>query len=166
PDQKRAQEFLHHASYFWNSGIFLWRVSLIQSLIARFLPDLWNGLQRIAKEPSNFRDTYAKLPRISIDFGVMEKAGSVVVTPALFRWDDIGTWLSLARILPADDNGNLIRGHHVGLDTTDWIIYADSHTIATAGVKDLVIVQRGENILICSRRHAGRLKELLGKLRS
>lgn len=164
PDLKRAEEFFRLPGYYWNSGIFLWRVSLIQNLIERLVPDLWKGLQSLKAQPSNFDAIYSGLPRISIDFGVMEKAPSVVVAPAHFRWDDIGTWLSLLRILDVNPDRNLVWGSHTGLDTTDCIIYGESHTIATAGVRDLIIVQRGNNTLICSRDYANRLKELLSKL--
>lgn len=166
PDLKRAEEFLRSSGYFWNSGIFLWRVSLIQDLIARFVPDLWSGLQQLKSGSAGFETTYSNLPRISIDFGVMEKAPSVVVAPAGFRWDDIGTWLSLLRILDVNADRNLVWGSHTGLETTDCIIYGESHTIATAGVRDLIIVQRGNNTLICSKDYANRLKELLSKLPS
>jgi mannose-1-phosphate guanylyltransferase len=164
PDLKRAEEFVRLPGYYWNSGIFLWKVSLIQSLIARFVPDLWKGLQDLKTRTPDFDAIYSRLPRISIDFGVMEKAPSVVVAPARFRWDDIGTWLSLLRILEVNADRNLVWGRHTGLDTTDCIIYGESHTIATAGVRDLIIVQRGNNTLICSREYANRLKELLSKL--
>jgi mannose-1-phosphate guanylyltransferase len=94
----------------------------------------------------------------------MQKCDRIVVIPAHFDWDDIGTWNSLLRILPVDEHGSLVRGKHVGVDTGNCIIYAENHTIATAGIHDLVIVQRGEQILICEREYADRLKELLAKL--
>jgi len=168
PDHKHAEEFIRKPYYYWNSGMFLWKVSRIRALIAEHLPDLWRGLQQVfaAKGNASFRQIYELLPRISIDYGVMQKADRVVVVPAPFAWDDIGTWNSLLRVLPADSNGNLVRGAFAGIDTSDCIIYAESHTMATAGVHDLVIVQSGNQILVCSREYASRLKELLGKLPS
>lgn len=167
PNRARAARFLREGTYYWNSGIFLWKVSRIQELIARHIPDLWKGLQRLkgVKRSSNtFRRLYSELPRVSIDFGVMEKAPNVLVAPASFTWDDIGTWNSLCRVLPVNEDGNLVRGRHVGLDTTDCILYAESHTIATAGVQGLVVVQRGDQTLICTKEYADRLKELLARL--
>jgi mannose-1-phosphate guanylyltransferase len=168
PELQRAEEFIRMPYYYWNSGMFLWKVSRIRELIAKHLPELWSGLQQVfsAKGKSSFRQLYQSLPRISIDYGVMQKADRVVVVPAPFAWDDIGTWNSLLRILPADRWGNLVRGASAGIDTSDCVIYAESHTIATAGVHDLVIVQSGDQILVCSREYASRLKELLGKLPS
>ena len=168
PGLQSAEEFIRKPYYYWNSGMFLWKVSRIRELIARHLPELWTGLQHVValRGKPQFRGLYESLPRISIDYGVMQKADRVVVVPATFSWDDIGTWNSLLRVLPADREGNLIRGAFTGLDTSDCIIYAESHTIATAGVHNLVIVQSGDQILVCSREYASRLKELLGKLSS
>src|SRR3990172_1533031 len=89
PDHERAEEFIRQSSYYWNSGIFLWRVSRIQELIGRFLPELWQGLQEVrsAKHQPGFRQSYEHLPPISIDFGVMQKAEDVLVVPVSFRWD-------------------------------------------------------------------------------
>lgn len=168
PDIQLAEEFIRQPFYYWNSGMFLWKVSRIRELIAGHLPELWSGLQQVfaAKGTSQFRELYESLPRISIDYGVMQRADRVVVVPAPFAWDDIGTWNSLLRVLPADSNGNLVRGKFASLDTSDCIVYAESHTIAVAGVHDLVIVQSGNQILVCSREYASRLKELLSKLPS
>ncbi len=158
PDRARAEEYLRQGSYFWNSGVFLWRVSRIQKLIEQHLPDLWNGLK------SN--QSYETLPRISIDFGVMQKADHVVMVRASFRWDDVGSWNSLPRILKTDEQGNLVWGGHVGLETSNCILYAESFTMVTAGIKDLVLIQRGDHVLICHKDYADRLKELLAKLPS
>jgi mannose-1-phosphate guanylyltransferase len=158
PDLARAQEYLQEHSYYWNSGIFLWRVSRIQELLEKHLSDLWRGLKSGQK--------YETLPRISIDFGVMQKADRVVMVEASFHWDDVGSWNSLPRILRTDENRNLVWGTQVGLETTNCILYAESLTMVTAGIRDLVIVQRGDHILICHRDYADRLKELLAKLPS
>lgn len=168
PDREQAARYLRDPVYYWNSGIFLWRVSKIQQLIARHLPELWSGLQELKgeKDPARVLEKYSRLQRISIDFGVMEKADHVFVVPAPFVWDDIGTWNSLMRVLPADSQGNLLRGSIVTLDTSNCIIYSDSHTMAVAGLSELIVVQQGGKILICSREYADRLKELLAKLQS
>ena len=156
PDQTLAETYVRQGSYYWNSGIFLWTVLRIQELIAAHLPDLWRGLTT--------QQNYETLPRTSIDFGVMQKADRVVMVPASFTWDDIGSWNSLTRILPTDPEGNLVWGDHTGMETSNCILYADSHTMVTAGIRDLVIVQRGNQLLICHKSYSDRLKELLAKL--
>ena len=166
PDRHSAEQFFHDPLYYWNSGMFLWKVSTIQELIARHLPDLWNALNEIKQETDRevIRKKYSELQRISIDFGVMEKADNVVVIPASFAWDDVGTWNSLFRILPPNEEGNLVQGQYVGLDTADSIVYSENGLIATAGLKDIIIVQKNGTTLVCSREYADRLKELLAKL--
>jgi mannose-1-phosphate guanylyltransferase len=156
PDQGQAESYIRQGSYYWNSGIFLWSVRRIQELIAKHLPDLWRGLTA--------HQSYEDLPRISIDFGVMQKAQDVVMVPASFQWDDIGSWNALTRILPTNTEGNLVWGDHTGLETSNCILYVDSHTMVTAGIRDLVIVQRGKHLLICHKSYSDRLKELLAKL--
>ena len=133
-------------------------MSRIQELLQLHLPELWNGLKS--------QQSYESLPRTSIDFGVMQKADRVVILPASFRWDDVGSWNSLPRILGTDGDGNLVWGEHTGLETFNCIVYAESHTMVTAGIRDLVIVQRGKHILVCHKDHSERLKELLAKLPS
>jgi mannose-1-phosphate guanylyltransferase len=166
PDQQSAQEFFRDASYYWNSGMFLWKVSAIQSLMQQHLPELWNTLLQLKEEQDRelFRKKYSELQRISIDFGVMEKASNVVVVPATFPWDDVGTWNSLTRILSLNEEGNLTWGEHVGLDTTDCIIYTESQIVATAGLRNIIVIQKDGKTLVCTREYADRLKELLEKL--
>jgi mannose-1-phosphate guanylyltransferase len=166
PDRERAEHFFYDPLYYWNSGMFLWKVSTIQELIAKHLPDLWKSLNEIKAETDReiIREKYAKLQRISIDFGVMEKADNVVVIPASFAWDDVGTWNSLLRILTPNEEGNLVQGQHVSLDTTDSIIYSENGLVATAGLNDVIVVQKNGRTLVCTRHYADRLKELLAKL--
>jgi mannose-1-phosphate guanylyltransferase len=158
PTKDLAESYLQQKSFFWNSGIFLWKVERIRELLAIHLPELWEGLER--------HKPYEQLPKTSIDFGVMQKADRVVMMPASFQWDDLGAWNALPRILPTDPNGNLIWGDHTGMDSANCILYAESHTIVTAGVRDLVIVQRGKYLLVCHKSYSDRLKELLAKLPS
>lgn len=167
PDRERAEHFFYDPLYYWNSGMFLWQVSTIQELIAKHLPDLWKALNEIKEETDRevIRKKYSELQRISIDFGVMEKADNVVVVPASFAWDDVGTWNSLFRILSPNEEGNLVQGEHINLDTSGSIIYSDNNAlIATAGLKDVIIVQKNGKTLVCTREYADRLKELLAKL--
>jgi mannose-1-phosphate guanylyltransferase len=164
PDRLEAEKYLLNDSFYWNSGIFLWKVSRIQERLAEHLPELWAALQQLAPSKPGFAERYESLPKISIDYGVMQKEKDVVMLPASFRWDDVGSWNSLPRILESNSDGNLIWGNHTGLETSNCILYAESHTMVTAGIQDLVIVQRGKYILICHKNLANRLKELLAKL--
>ena len=131
------------------------------------MPELWGGLMTIKQslgskeEKKVIEREFAKFKRISIDYGVLEKAPQVVVVPASFGWDDVGTWTALERIYTPDASGNVIVGKHAGKDTSDCIIVSQNQMIATLGVKDLVIVQAEDKILVCHKEKAAHLKEIV-----
>jgi mannose-1-phosphate guanylyltransferase len=169
PDAATAAHYLASGDYFWNSGIFLWKNRTLLRLFQQHMPETHEGLRRIRPLiktgfRKEIRDVFSSLPRISIDFGIMEKTGGLKLVPARFPWDDIGGWASLERALPRDEKGNIVQGHHVAVDTGNCIIYAQSGTVATLGVSDLVVVQTEDNVLVCSKDRATDLKKLVAAL--
>lgn len=167
PDIDTARQYLESRKYYWNSGMFLWRNSLIQRLLSQFMPDHYRRLKVIAgsigtpEEQQTLEQEFSQLEKISIDFGVLEKAEDVFVIPASFKWDDVGTWTSLRRVLSPDENGNISRGKFLGLETQDCVICAQDQLIATMGVKDLVIVQANGKVLVTTKECAPDLKKLV-----
>jgi mannose-1-phosphate guanylyltransferase/mannose-6-phosphate isomerase len=109
---------------------------------------------------------FSRLPRISIDFGIMEKISGLRLIPARFGWDDVGNWASLERALPADAGGNIAQGSHVALESSGCVVYAQSGTVATFGVSDLVVVQAYGKVLVCPKEKAADLKRLVAALGS
>jgi mannose-1-phosphate guanylyltransferase/mannose-6-phosphate isomerase len=107
---------------------------------------------------------FSSLPRISIDFGIMEKTSGLRLVPAQFVWDDIGSWASLERALPSDPTGNIVQGSHVALDSSGCVIYAQSGTVAAFGVSDLIIVEAYGKVLVCPKDRAADLKKLVTAL--
>jgi mannose-1-phosphate guanylyltransferase len=107
---------------------------------------------------------FSSLPRISIDFGIMEKTSGLRLIPAQFIWDDIGNWASLERALPPDSMGNIAQGTHVSLDSSGCVIYAQDETVATFGVSNLIVVQAYGKVLVCSKDKAADLKRLVTAL--
>ena len=103
---------------------------------------------------------FPSLPRISLDYAVMEKASLVATLSAEFDWDDVGTWAALPRHLPADAAGNTLRGNVVAVDSSNNIALSNGRTIALCGVKDLVVVETPDAILVCHRSAAEGLKKL------
>jgi mannose-1-phosphate guanylyltransferase len=168
PDLAKAKEYIRQGTYYWNSGMFIFRNQLIQDLIKRFMPKHWQILSSISKEKDNkvVEEEFSKLERISIDFGVLEKVASlknnnkVLMIKVDFGWDDIGTWTALFRIKEKDQAGNIIVGKSINIDTKDSIIYAKDSLIASLGVRDLIIVQVKDKILVCSKDYADKLKKL------
>jgi mannose-1-phosphate guanylyltransferase len=170
PDAATATQYLASGNYFWNSGMFLWKNRTLLDLFEKHMPETYAGLCKlrplIEKEESReeLRHIFSTLPRISIDFGIMEKTSGLKLVPAQFGWDDIGSWASLERALPPDTQGNIVQGHHIALDSNNCVIYAQSGTVATFGVSDLVIVEAYGKVLVCSKEKAADLKKLVGSL--
>jgi mannose-1-phosphate guanylyltransferase len=172
PDRATAEAFLESGDYYWNSGNFVWRAQDILEAIATFLPELYDGLERIrpalgtARQATVLEAEYPTLPKTSIDFGVMEKAPNVTVIEADFQWDDVGAWDALARHRAADEAGNVVSGTHCGLDTEACIIAGEEgHLLATIGVRNLVLVQTTDATLVCARDRAADVKTLVQTLK-
>ncbi len=175
PDRARAEECFRGGDHYWNCGIFIWRIDAIRSAIARHFPQLSEGLEplgRLFREGVAVEEalnrTFPALARNSVDRGVLEKAaacGEVAVVEAPFEWDDVGSWNSLERCLPADAGGNHVEGRHVGLDTTGCLISGSSRRlVATIGLRDLVVVETEDAVLVCRRDEAERVKDLVALL--
>lgn len=172
PSFEVAEGYVASGEYFWNGGIFVWKVNTILNELKWNEPQLYEALQRIAeawptpKRDEVFQREYQGLGKKSIDFAVMEKAKEVLVLKAPFRWDDVGSWLALERMHPQDAQGNTIMALHCGLDTKECIIAADEGTlITTVGVDNLLIVQDGNAILVADKRNEGAVKQLVEKLK-
>ncbi|MEW6572026.1 MAG: mannose-1-phosphate guanylyltransferase [Bacillota bacterium] len=172
PDALKARRFLASGKYFWNSGMFVWRVDVIRRLFAEYLPELAAGLERIAlaigteKETTVIESVYPFLPPISIDYGVMEQAKNVVVLPADFGWDDVGTWPAWARYSGTQDGqGNVIEGTGVLVESSGCVVRASNHVVAALGVRDLVIVEEDGRLLVCAKERAQEIKRLVAALK-
>jgi mannose-1-phosphate guanylyltransferase len=172
PDASTASQYVSSGNYFWNSGMFLFKNQTMLSLFQKHMPETYEKLclmRPLLKESNSgaeIANIFSTLTRISIDFGIMEKTSGLRLIPAEFVWDDIGSWAALERALPADNAGNVAQGPHLALESNGCIVYAQSETIATFGVSDLVIVQAYGKILVCSKNKAADLKRLVTALGS
>jgi mannose-1-phosphate guanylyltransferase len=170
PDALAAEQYAASGNFFWNSGMFLWNNRTLLELFHKYMPETYKGLCTLrpllgrSDGEIRMREIFASLPRISIDYGIMEKSSGLRLIPAEFVWDDIGNWASLARALVPDTRGNIVQGSHVTLDSNGCIIYAQSGTVATFGVSDLVVVQANGKVLVCSKDKAADLKRLVTAL--
>jgi mannose-1-phosphate guanylyltransferase len=172
PPPDLAERFVASGEYYWNSGIFVWRVAAILDNLRERQPKIFSAVQRIAEawgsvtQARVFEREYEALDRISIDFAVMQQAREVLVVKAPFRWDDVGSWLALERMHPQDADGNTILGTHAGINTKGCVIAGDpGHLIATVGVANLLIIQDGNATLVADRRDEGTVKQLVELLK-
>ncbi len=175
PDATTAQAFLVSGKYFWNSGNFTQKASVMLEGIQKHLPKLHAGLVKITNAldtPQEFAVTaevFSKLGNIAIDFGVMEKVKNIVMIPADFTWSDIGSWSSLYEITPATHGDSTLIGdessEHIGIDTNGCLIHGSGRLVATIGVNDLIIVDTVDTILICPKDRAQDVKKLVDLLK-
>jgi mannose-1-phosphate guanylyltransferase len=171
PSPETAFQMVESGLYTWNSGMFIWRVDRIMEEFARQMPDLYDVLMQIdavlgtpAYEPT-LRRLWPELVPQSIDYGVMEGARDVVVIPVDIGWSDVGNWSSMREILPADADGNVVVGEHVGLDTRNTIVFGGRRLIATIGLEDMIIVDTDDALLICPLDREQDVREMVRQLR-
>ena len=164
PHIDRAQEFLAGKRHGWNAGMFLWQAETFlgecdrqQPKLAAFIRGFPGDRNTIA---SYLDSTFPSLPKISVDFAIMEHADSVVAAIAEYDWDDVGSWTALPDHLGKDDNDNTLRGRVVTLDAGRNIVVAGKRTVALCGVSDLVVVETDDAILVCHRNAAQNIKNL------
>lgn len=172
PDRETAMKFLRTGKYYWNSGMFVWKVSTIRRLIEIHMPDLHDRLEMIRdvlgrkEEAQVLTEQFMQMQKISIDYGVLEKADKVYVIPGYFGWDDVGSWVALERVNDLDDAGNLVTGKCISLDTRKCIVDSPKKVVATIGLEDLVIVDTEDVLLICRKDRSQDIKKLLEKFKA
>lgn len=159
PDRTKAEAFLKSGNYLWNSGMFIWRADTILKALEQYMPELFHVLKMDFHGPE-FHRRYERLPAISIDYGVMEKAENVWVIPAEIEWSDVGDWAAFERIYGRDAQGNVVLADHCGADTQRCILFSESRRIATLGVEDLVVVDTLETLLVMHKSRAQEVREL------
>lgn len=171
PDLERAQEYLASEQYLWNSGMFVWRVSTILSNLECYMPETYAGLKKIQaaigtdEEDAVLGREFEALPSVSIDYGIMEKAKNIYVIPGTFGWDDVGSWLAVERINKTNEEGNVVNGNVITVNTKNTTIQGAGKLIAAVGLRNLVIVDTDDAILICAKESAGEIKKVLENLR-
>ena len=171
PNRETAARMVSSGLYTWNSGMFVWQVKRILEEFERQMPEFYARLMAVdaaigTKAYSQvLEEIWPEIPKQTIDYGIMEGAADVVVIPVEMGWSDIGSWSSLSGVLPTDADGNIIDADHEGLDTHNTIIFGHSRLISTIGVKDLVIVDTDDALLICAKDHEQQVKDLVEKLK-
>ena len=171
PSLAKARGYLRRGGFYWNAGIFAWRADVVASEIGRLLPDLAAGLQRMEARRRRGRiarrvldEVYPRLPSISIDYGVLERARRVSVLEADFSWNDIGSWDSVGDLWPRDGEGNASRDRLIVEDAAGNIVAAGGKPVALLGVRDLVVVDAGDSLLVCRRDRCQDVRKIVARL--
>jgi mannose-1-phosphate guanylyltransferase len=172
PDAVTAQSYVDSGQYYWNSGMFVWRADTVLNELATFLPDSYAGLTRIVAAQDReraLRETYPTLPKISIDYAVLEPAAAgrgaaqVLVVELGVDWLDIGSWPALASTVDSDGAGNAVQAAAVLVDSAGNIVVSDDpeHLVAAVGLSDMIVVHTRDVTMICPKQAAERVKELV-----
>lgn len=162
PDIKSAERYLKEGCFYWNSGIFAFRLGTILDEFQRHTPGIGKILEMGLDEViSNF----AKMPNISIDYAVMERSNRLVMLPLELGWNDIGSWDSLYDLLDKDAMGNVKKGDVLSIDTKESLIIGNRRLISTIGLEDCLIVETDDAVLIAKRGYAQRVSELVERLK-
>lgn len=166
PNLETAEEYLISGEYAWNSGMFVWKASTILGYFERLLPDIYEYLVKIGDamgtpdEANVIQELYPQIPKISIDYGIMERAKGILMLEGDFGWNDVGSFDALEEVYGADKDGNVNMANAHVIDTTDCILYGTDKgkLIAALGVQDLIIAQTDDVVLVCDKDRAQDVK--------
>jgi mannose-1-phosphate guanylyltransferase len=167
PDLARARALLDGGDVLWNAGIFAWRVARILEELRRWVPDVMAPLEAAVARgtPRALAQAYRRIPAISIDTGVLERAERVAVVRAGFPWSDVGSWAAVADLWRNGAEPNAVRGRTVLVDSAGCVVDAGSRLVALVGVQDLVVVDTPDALLVCPKSRAQDVRLVVDELR-
>ncbi|OUM93494.1 MAG: hypothetical protein BAA04_06940 [Firmicutes bacterium ZCTH02-B6] len=169
PDRQTAEQYVRDGGYFWNSGMFIWAADTFLAAVERHLPEhaaLLFPLAAHVDTPAweeQLATAFGRVPKISVDYGIMEKAGDVYMVAAPFSWSDVGGWTALADFLQRDAAGNAARGVVHALDAAGNVVFCEdgAEVVALVGVEDLIVVRSGNRTLVARKDRAEDIKRLV-----
>jgi mannose-1-phosphate guanylyltransferase/mannose-6-phosphate isomerase len=173
PDLERAREYLASREYLWNSGMFLFRAGRFLEELGRHAPEILRHCEAAfaaASRDLDFlrlpKEQFARCPADSIDYAVMEKAVDAVVVPLAAGWSDVGSWSALYENLPADSAGNVTHGDVLTAETSGCYLYSTERLVATVGLKDTVVIETKDAVLVAPRDRVQDVKLLVAQLKA
>lgn len=175
PSLERAQKYLEAGGYCWNSGMFAWRASVVLEAFQKFLPQMSEGLAEIRAQieqsgaeaaSARVHEIFSTFESISIDFGVLEHAKNCLVIDAEeFGWNDVGSWDQWAENFQRDADGNLVKGEAVVIDSSGCVIRSTGRVIAAVGLKDVIVIDSGDALLVVSQEHVQEVRKVVEELK-
>jgi mannose-1-phosphate guanylyltransferase len=179
PTRAKAAVYLRSGKFLWNSGIFIWRADIFWSAVKKFLPALYEEMNRLTntlgtpREKKVLQMIYSRCSSISVDYGILEKADNVALIEAQFSWNDVGSWSALKKILAQDKDGNArILCHPTGkgrillLDSSNCLVRSEEKLIAVIGLDNTVVVEAGNALLVCPRDRSQDVRKVLQELQN
>lgn len=173
PELELAVKYIEAGNYLWNSGMFIWKVSTIINCFNLYMNDIYSSLLKIKDSVGTkqyeavLRKEFTDMRSESIDYGVMEHAHNIYSFIGNFGWDDVGSWLAVERIKDVNEDGNTVGNSNVvTINTQNCIIEGADRLIATVGIKDIVIVDTKDALLVCNKSNTGDIKKVLEQIRN
>lgn len=174
PDLASAEKFLATGRFFWNSGMFVWRASRLLEAAEKFMPEVHQIVKKIVgghQDPKGFQSRlkrlYPSMPNISIDYGLMEKLkGKILTLPIDIGWHDLGSWQAFESLWTKDESRNATRGAVLAIESSGNIVKSGKRLIALLGVHDLVVVDTGDAVLICPKKHTESIRKVVEALKA
>lgn len=161
PDRETAERYLAEGRYYWNSGMYAFRIDCLWQELKSYAPDI---MAHVAPDYEGMLSNFSDMPGISIDYAIAEKSKRGIVVPLNLYWNDVGSWDAIYEVLDKDGDGNAIRGDAIVLDCQDNLIFGQSRLIAGIGLKDVMIVETDDVILIAQKGESQKVKELVNEL--
>lgn len=171
PDLQTAKEYLESGKYLWNAGMFTWKTDQYLKKLAKLVPATFEAVDSLAnakspEEEKKAKNLYDNVENVSIDYAIIEKTKELIVIPGTFSWSDIGNWDALLELLSEIHGKSVVsRGNHVSLGDENSLVFSNDKLIATIGLKDIVVVDTPDALLICDRNKSSEVKTLLEKLK-
>ena len=168
PDYYTAEKYLEDENSYWNSGIFMGKISVFLEEFEKYAPEIYKNLESIDYSEGNKigYEVYEKMPFISIDYAIMEKSNKIAFEQLVCDWIDVGSWKSLYDLKPKDENGNVLEGKVITDNVKNSFIYSQKELVAVSGLEDVVIVETEDAIMACRMDKTQDVKKLYEKLKS
>lgn len=168
PDLETATEFVDSDRYYYNSGMFVFKASVMMSELKKYQSDIYNVIKHAkisSQTPTVAYQDFKEMPDISIDYAVMENSKKLAMIPLKTDWKDVGSWEAVYDISEKDDDGNYLMGNVLDLDSQDSLVYSTSKLITTIGLKNTVVVETEDAVLVCDRDRVNDVKKIVSHLK-
>lgn len=166
PDLETAERWTADGQHLWNAGIFVFRGQTLLDALAEHEPEIGRGLEAIAAEPEATDRLYRALPKVSIDYGVMERQDDLATLPLDCGWSDLGSWQALSEITAPDADGNALRGDVTAVDSRDSLVIADQGHVAIIGVEGLAVIRTGDTVLVMPKSRSQDVRAVVDALQA
>lgn len=171
PDFATAESYVKSGDYAWNSGMFIWKASVIMEKYKVLLPDIYSELLKIGDamntddEEKVKEEVYPSVRSISVDYGIMEKSNDIFVVSGEFGWNDVGSWDMMGVLHESDEDGNVVTGESEIIDCKDCVVYSSDKLVACMGLRDMVVVQTADAVMVCPKDKVQDVKRIVESLK-